>query len=209
MRNSPGIVGAPNTLTNTHFGLFRHGQTDWNINFLLQGVTDIPMNATGIEQVRTASKVISRDDWDIVVTSPLGRARQSAEIIAEQSGFEEILTLDLLIERSFGEAEGLDYDQWKAKYSSLDEIPGGESRTDLIQRSQALLDTIEKSHPGKRILAISHGALIRTLLSISSNNELPRNGERLGNASLNIVSHLDSAWSVTKYDLEPLSPKGP
>ena len=206
MRNSPGIVGAPNTLTNTHFGLFRHGQTDWNINFLLQGVTDIPMNATGIEQVRTASKVISRDDWDIVITSPLGRARQSAEIIAEQSGFEEILTLDLLIERSFGEAEGLDYDQWKAKYSSLDEIPGGESRTDLIQRSQALLDTIEKSHPGKRILAISHGALIRTLLSISSNNELPRNGERLGNASLNIVSHLDSAWSVTKYDLEPLSP---
>jgi broad specificity phosphatase PhoE len=196
-------------LTNTHFGLFRHGQTDWNINFLLQGVTDIPMNATGIEQVRTASKVISRDDWDIVITSPLGRARQTAEIIAEQSGFEEILTLDLLIERSFGEAEGLDYDQWKAKYSSLDEIPGGESRTDLIQRSQALLDTIEKSHPGKRILAISHGALIRTLLSISSNNELPRNGERLGNASLNIVSHLDSAWSVTKYDLEPLSPKGP
>jgi broad specificity phosphatase PhoE len=167
------------------------------------------MNATGIEQVRTASKVISRDDWDIVITSPLGRARQSAEIIAEQSGFEEILTLDLLIERSFGEAEGLDYDQWKAKYSSLDEIPGGESRTDLIQRSQALLDTIEKSHPGKRILAISHGALIRTLLSISSNNELPRNGERLGNASLNIVSHLDSAWSVTKYDLEPLSPRDP
>jgi broad specificity phosphatase PhoE len=209
MRNSPEIVGAPNRLTKTHFGLFRHGQTDWNINFLLQGVTDIPMNATGIEQVRTASKVISRDDWDIVITSPLGRARQSAEIIAEQSGFEEILTLDLLIERSFGEAEGLDYDQWKAKYSSLDEIPGGESRTDLIQRSQALLDTIEKSHPGKRILAISHGALIRTLLSISSNNELPRNGERLGNASLNIVSHLDSAWSVTKYDLEPLSSRDP
>jgi broad specificity phosphatase PhoE len=196
-------------LTETILGLLRHGQTDWNINFLLQGVTDIPMNATGIEQVRTASKVISRDDWDIVITSPLGRARQSAEIIAEQSGFEEILTLDLLIERSFGEAEGLDYDQWKAKYSSLDEIPGGESRTDLIQRSQALLDTIEKSHPGKRILAISHGALIRTLLSISSNNELPRNGERLGNASLNIVSHLDSAWSVTKYDLEPLSPRDP
>jgi broad specificity phosphatase PhoE len=166
------------------------------------------MNATGIEQVKTASRAISRDDWDLVLTSPLGRARETAEIIAEQAGFDEILNMDLLIERSFGEAEGLDYDQWKAKYSSLDEIPGGESRTELIQRSQALLDTIEKSHPGKRILAISHGALIRTLLAISSNNELPRDGERLGNASLNIVSHVESAWSVTKYDLEPLSPKG-
>jgi uncharacterized phosphatase len=194
-------------LTNTHFGLFRHGQTDWNINFLLQGVTDIPMNATGIEQVRTASKAIRRDDWDLVLTSPLGRARETAEIIAEQAGFDQILKMDLLIERSFGEAEGLDYDQWKAKYSSLDEIPGGESRTELIQRSQALLDTIEKNHPGKRILAISHGALIRTLLAISSNNELPRDGERLGNASLNVVSHLEATWSVTKYDLEPLSPK--
>jgi broad specificity phosphatase PhoE len=194
-------------LTNTHFGLFRHGQTDWNINFLLQGVTDIPMNATGIEQVRTASKAIRRDDWDLVLTSPLGRARETAEIIAEQAGFDQILKMDLLIERSFGEAEGLDYDQWKAKYSSLDEIPGGESRTELIQRSQALLDTIEKNHPGKRILAISHGALIRTLIAISSNNELPRDGERLGNASLNVVSHLEATWSVTKYDLEPLSPK--
>jgi broad specificity phosphatase PhoE len=194
-------------LTNTHFGLFRHGQTDWNINFLLQGVTDIPMNATGIEQVRTASKALRRDDWDLVLTSPLGRARETAEIIAEQAGFDQILKMDLLIERSFGEAEGLDYDQWKAKYSSLDEIPGGESRTELIQRSQALLDTIEKNHPGKRILAISHGALIRTLLAISSNNELPRDGERLGNASLNVVSHLEATWSVTKYDLEPLSPK--
>ena len=165
------------------------------------------MNATGIEQVRTASKAIRRDDWDLVLTSPLGRARETAEIIAEQAGFDQILKMDLLIERSFGEAEGLDYDQWKAKYSSLDEIPGGESRTELIQRSQALLDTIEKNHPGKRILAISHGALIRTLLAISSNNELPRDGERLGNASLNVVSHLEATWSVTKYDLEPLSPK--
>jgi broad specificity phosphatase PhoE len=194
-------------LTNTPFGLFRHGQTDWNINFLLQGVTDIPMNATGIEQVRSASKAINRDDWDLVLTSPLGRARETAEILGEHVGFDEIVTLDLLMERSFGEAEGLSYDQWKSRFSSLDEIPGGESRTQLTQRSQLLLDTIAASHPGKRILAISHGALIRTLLAISSNNELPREGERLGNASLNIVSHLESVWSVTKYDLEPLSPK--
>jgi broad specificity phosphatase PhoE len=194
-------------LTNTHFGLFRHGQTDWNINFLLQGVTDIPMNATGIEQVRSASNAINRDDWDLVLTSPLGRARETAEILGEQVGFDEIVTLDLLMERSFGEAEGLSYDQWKSRFSSLDEIPGGESRTQLTQRSQLLLDTIAASYPGKRILAISHGALIRTLLAISSNNELPREGEKLGNASLNIVSHLESVWSVTKYELEPLSRK--
>lgn len=193
-------------MTNTHIGLFRHGQTDWNINFLLQGVTDIPMNETGIQQVMNAAKAINRNDWDLILTSPLGRARETARIISEQVGFDEIQELDLLIERSFGEAEGLAYDQWKAKFSDLDEIPGGESRTQLVDRSRLLLETISGSNPGKRVLAISHGALIRTVLAVSSQDTLPREGERLGNASLNIVSHIESSWAVTKYDLDPLTP---
>lgn len=193
-------------MTNTHIGLFRHGQTDWNINLLLQGVTDIPMNTTGIEQVKTAAKAINRDDWDLIITSPLGRARETAEILGDQLGFDEIGQLDLLIERSFGEAEGMTYEQWKSKFSNLDEIPGGESKSQLIARSSLLLQTFMENHPGKRVLAVSHGALIRTVISISSKNELPRDGERLGNASLNVVSHLDTSWTVTKYDLEPLIP---
>ena len=192
-------------MTNTHIGLFRHGQTDWNINFLLQGVTDIPMNTTGIEQVRSAAKVINKEDWDMILTSPLGRARETAAIIAEELGFTDIQQHDLLIERSFGEAEGLSYEQWKSKYSNLDEIPGGESKSELTVRSQLLLDTLASIYPGKKILAISHGALIRTVLAISSENELPRDGERLGNACLNIVSHQGESWTVTKYDLDPLS----
>jgi uncharacterized phosphatase len=193
-------------LTNTHIGLFRHGQTDWNINFLLQGVTDIPMNETGIEQVKTAARAINRGDWDLILTSPLGRARQTASIIGELVGFEQIHELDLLIERSFGEAEGLAYEQWKSKFSNLDTIPGGESRTELVDRSKLLLETITASYAGKRILAVSHGALIRTVLAVSSKDELPREGERLANASLNILSHRDRAWTVTKYDLDPLTP---
>lgn len=193
-------------MTETHFGLLRHGQTDWNINFLLQGVTDIPMNETGIEQVKLAAQAIRPEDWDVVLTSPLSRARQTAEIIAELVGFPEIIEQELLIERSFGEAEGLSHEQWRAKYSNLDVIPGGESRTQLNERSQLLLDTVSSELSGKRVLAISHGALIRALLATVSNNELPRDGERLGNASLNIVSHFESTWKVLNYSLEPLVP---
>jgi len=193
-------------LTNTHLGLLRHGQTDWNINFLLQGVTDIPMNQTGIEQVKLAAKAIRAEDWDVVLTSPLSRARQTAEIIASQHGYTEIIEQELLIERSFGEAEGLSHEQWRAKYSNLDVIPGGESRTQLAERSRLLLETISQELAGKRVLAISHGALIRTLLAIASNNELPRHGERLGNASLNVVKHSDNSWQVVNYSLEPLVP---
>ncbi len=193
-------------MTNTHLGLLRHGQTDWNINFLLQGVTDIPMNQTGIEQVKLAAQAIRAEDWDVVLTSPLSRARQTAEIIANQHGYTEIIEQELLIERSFGEAEGLSHEQWRAKYSNLDVIPGGESRTQLAERSRLLLETISKELAGKRVLAISHGALIRALITIASNNELPRDGERLGNASLNVVKHSENSWQVVNYSLEPLVP---
>jgi broad specificity phosphatase PhoE len=193
-------------LTETQFGLLRHGQTDWNINFLLQGVTDIPMNETGLAQVKLAAQAIQAKDWDVIVTSPLSRAKQTAEIIAQHVGFAEIVENQLLIERSFGEAEGLSHEQWRAKYANLDEIPGGESRTELAVRSQLLLDHVATEFKGKRVLAVSHGALIRGLLSIASKNQLPRDGERLGNASLNIISHFESSWKVESYSLDPLTP---
>jgi broad specificity phosphatase PhoE len=164
------------------------------------------MNDTGIEQVRLAAQALQASDWDVVLTSPLTRARQTAQIIANHVGFDEILENELLIERSFGEAEGLSHEQWRAKYANLDEIPGGESRTQLAERSQRLLDYVSSEFNGLRVLAISHGALIRGLLAIASNNELPRDGERLGNASLNVVSHSEAAWQVVNYSLEPLRP---
>lgn len=193
-------------MTETQFGLFRHGQTDWNINFLLQGVTDIPMNETGLAQVKLAAQAIEAKDWDVMLTSPLTRAKQTAAIIASHVGFEEIVENELLIERSFGEAEGLSHEQWRARYANLDEIPGGESRTQLAARSQKLLDLVASEFRGQRVLAVSHGALIRGLLSIASKNELPRDGERLGNASLNIISHIESSWKVESYSLDPLTP---
>ena len=116
---------------------------------LLQGVTDVPMNSTGIEQVRTAAKALNGNEWDLILTSPLGRARQTAEIIAEQLGFHEVHQQDLLIERSFGEAEGLAYEEWKSKYSNLDELPGGESKSELLARSKLLLGHIRGYASGK------------------------------------------------------------
>jgi broad specificity phosphatase PhoE len=164
------------------------------------------MNQTGIEQVRLAASAIRRQDWDIVLTSPLGRARQTAEILLEEVGFDSMVEEQLLIERSFGEAEGLSHEQWREKYSNLDEIPGGESRTELAARSQLLLDSVARRFAGKRVLAVSHGALIRTLIAIASQNQLPREGERLGNASLNIMGHEQDNWRVIDYRLEPLVP---
>lgn len=190
-------------MSETVLGLFRHGQTDWNIDLRLQGTADIPMNQTGIEQVSRAAEVIAKTSWDLILSSPLGRAKQSAEIISKQLGVQEVETHDLLLERAFGIGEGMLYEEWNSKYSHLDEIPGAESTQLITERSQRLLDYVEQNFPGKRVMAVSHGALIRFVLQVVTSGEVPPKGERLDNASLHVVRKLDT-WSLDAWSPRPL-----
>lgn len=188
-------------MTKTIIGLFRHGQTDWNIEFLLQGMTDIPLNDHGIEQVELAASLIRAADWDAVLTSPLGRAVETAKILSNRAGLPEASVEDLLLERSFGVAEGLTHTQWREKYADHGLEPeGAETLKELESRSRLLLDKLAREHSGKRVLAVSHGALIRTLIRLVSNGEFPREGERFGNASMSLLEHSHGKWSVKRYD---------
>lgn len=184
----------------TVLGLLRHGQTDWNIDFRLQGVTDIPLNETGIAQARDAAAAINPEDWDLVLSSPLSRAKDTAKIVSELNGLLPTEVEPLLIERSFGEAEGLMYQEWKERYADTNAVPGGESLPDLESRAHLLLDFLAEKYSGRKVLAVSHGALIRILLRIISDGEFPRDGERLGNACLSTFSHEDGSWRIDSYE---------
>lgn len=191
----------------THLGLLRHGQTDWNIYFRLQGVTDIPLNETGLAQAEAASKRISRSEWDVILTSPLSRARVTAEIVAVGAGFslDELIVEPLLLERSFGKAEGMLHSDWKANYSDMP-IEGAETREELAARTLVLLEKLASDFAGKRVLAVSHGALIREVLDYVSGGALPPQGERISNACLNRFEHRKAfGWSVIEYSPHPLA----
>jgi uncharacterized phosphatase len=190
-------------LTETLLGLLRHGQTDWNIDLRLQGSTDIPLNDTGRAQALQAASVLNREDWDVIIASPLSRAKDTADIVAKELGMNVVIVPEL-IERSFGVAEGLDHASWRKMYESHAVIEGLESLEDLRARTILLLDLIANDYAGKRVLAVSHGAFIRKVLTIISNGELPREGERLSNASLNKFMHSDNAWTVAEYRPESL-----
>lgn len=187
-------------MTKTVIGLLRHGQTDWNIDFRLQGVSDIPLNETGLAQARLAGSKLRREDWDLILTSPLSRASDTAAIVAEAIGLETIGLEPLLLERSFGEAEGLLYEEWRERYRDTDLVPGVETVSALEERSHLLLATLAKTYPGQRVLTVSHGALIRKLIEIASDGKFPRPGERFQNASLSRLEHSAVfGWTVADY----------
>jgi uncharacterized phosphatase len=190
-------------LTETILGLLRHGQTDWNIDLRLQGSTDIPLNEAGRNQARLAASVLNREDWDVIIASPLSRAKDTADIVALELGM-NVVVVPELIERSFGVAEGLDHASWRKLYESHQHIEGLESLEDLRTRTVQLLDLIANEYSGQRVLAVSHGAFIRKVLTIVTNSELPREGERLSNASLNKFMHADGHWTITDYRPESL-----
>ncbi len=188
-------------MTNSTLGLLRHGQTDWNIDLRLQGTTDIPMNQVGIAQVQAAAAQLTRD-WDVLLSSPLGRARQTAELVAEQIGIQQIAIEPLLLERAFGIGEGLTYAEWGEKFAKLDDIPGAESRSSVEARARELLSHIEQNYAGAKVLAVSHGALIRFVLSEVTAGAIPPAGERLQNASLHILHHRES-WQLEAWQPHP------
>lgn len=192
-------------MAKTVVGLLRHGQTDWNIDFRLQGVTDVALNETGIEQARLAASALNLNDWDFIASSPLSRARDTADIVASRLNIPEVAVLPLLLERSFGEVEGMLYEDWKANYP--DGIaPGGETEEQLHARTLLLLDELLETYRGTRVLAISHGALIRKVVNLLSQGEFPLVNQRIANASLSIIVHEDSSWRLESYQPQALKP---
>jgi uncharacterized phosphatase len=191
-------------MTKTTIGLLRHGQTDWNVEFRLQGTADIPLNDVGVAQAHQAASVLNRADWDVLLTSPLSRAVDTAQIVADTLGFESIEIEDLLLERAFGEAEGMLHEQWQEKYGHHTPAPGSESLEELATRGWLLLERLVLLHPGKRVLAVSHGAMIRKLLGLLSDGAIPPAGDRFQNLSLSIVSFDETEWRVEHYDPKTL-----
>ena len=145
--------------------LVRHGQTDWNVQMMAQGQTDIPLNQTGIEQAEALRDRVRDYDFDICYCSPLVRAVKTAEIVVD--GRCKVVKDKLLVERSFGKYEGTTpTDDW-LKYWRLDyhdDEMGMEPLTAVFERSREFFEKIKKNHPADaKILVVGHGGMLKTL----------------------------------------------
>lgn len=154
--------------------LVRHGETDWNRVERFRGQFDIPLNSKGIEQAeRNAQKVGKHWRPAAVYSSPLSRALQTAERIAEACGL-VVKTETGLTDIDYGDWQGLTPDAAKEKWPKLVEkwfrfpgtvqIPNGNTLTEVQDRALTTLSVLAEQHEGQNIVLLSHTVVIRAIL---------------------------------------------
>jgi broad specificity phosphatase PhoE len=176
--------------------LMRHGETPWNREGRVMGRNPVELSESGRAQVEAAAALAHSLKLDLIVTSPLIRARQTAEIIAGRVGGLEITEDPAIAEVSYGRWEGMTYhelidDPHYAVYreSPVDyPTPGGETIPHVQARGVAAIHRAVEANPGRRILFVSHGDIIRTVLCYFLGLELKFfNRVRVDNAALSAI----------------------
>jgi probable phosphoglycerate mutase len=151
----------------TIIGIVRHGVTDWNQQGRAQGQRDVPLNAEGIRQAELLGARLAEEAWDYIYTSDLSRARATAERIAAALKMQVSGTDLRLREKTHGRLDGTTVDErialWGEDWKELDHHE--ESDHLILERSLDFLQEIIVRHPDSRVLIVSHGAWIRTLLA--------------------------------------------
>ncbi|MEV0821076.1 bifunctional RNase H/acid phosphatase [Nonomuraea rubra] len=169
-----GTGWAPPTRVATSLLLLRHGETELSLERRFSGLGDAELTANGLAQASAAAARLSRDPYrlDVVVTSPLKRARQTAQAVAEQAGV-EVEVLEELREADFGAWEGHTFTEvqrrWPAELAAWladPDVapPGGESFAETARRVQAARERLVERYEGKTVLAVSHVTPIKLLL---------------------------------------------
>ena len=148
----------------TRFFLVRHGETDWNKVRRIQGVSDIPLNDTGRDQAHAVAEILAAHSFDVIVSSPLSRARDTASIIAKRLGMPGPEIVDGLIERNYGDAEGSNGQDLDHLYPPGTEIPGREPREAVTARALQALRELADQHPDSDVIAVAHGGVIRSVV---------------------------------------------
>lgn len=142
----------------------RHGQTVWNAQNRVCGITDVELTEKGIEQAEKLANIVP-DNIDVIITSPLRRAVETSKIVAVKNNIPMYIE-ELLIEQNYGIYEGVDRKDPRFlnnKRNFAYRYPNGESMMQVAYRIYGFIDKIKKEYQGKNVLLISHGGVCRII----------------------------------------------
>ena len=155
--------------------LTRHGKTLWNLEKRLQGTSNSELTEEGVEQAKALRDRIEELDIDVIYTSPIKRAYETAQILRGGKNI-NIIAEDGLKEINFGEYEGRTEEELlsigrgheisKIFSGEMDvRAPDGETLRELYNRISKVLDDILEIEKGKNILIVTHGATLKAIVS--------------------------------------------
>ena len=144
----------------------RHGQTQWNAeNKVCGGKIDIPLSAIGEQQAQELAQEAVKHPIDVIISSTMIRAKQTAQAVADAMGL-EVVTDARLVEQDYGIYDGEDRKDpgfLANKKHFAYRYPGGESMLQLAHRLYSFLDEIRLTYAGKNVLLVCHGGVARSL----------------------------------------------
>jgi broad specificity phosphatase PhoE len=154
----------------TRVYLARHGESDWNVENRFQGRIDRPLTRLGRQQAATLAGALADTPVDAIYTSPLRRARETAEIVAARRGLEPVAVADLQ-EIDVGGWAGLSRGEVESRFPEAfsrwvgggDGWEDGESYPQMAARVLRAVRRIAADHPDGRVLVVSHGGPIRAV----------------------------------------------
>jgi len=186
----------------------RHGQAKNNIERILTGRTpNIPLTEKGIEQAEKTAKFLEQMNISAIYSSPIERAKHTAEIVAKHNSL-DVITDDRLIELDMGKFTGVPYDEiftshgnvFMKFYNGELEIAhnGVETFTEVKKRVLSIVDHVVEKHPDQNVVLVTHmdpiKAMLATVVDLSPTNlfELI-----IANASLNIFREYNRKFSIS------------
>ncbi len=150
----------------------RHGETDWNRQQRFQGQIDVPLNATGHQQAQRLAAALAGERFDLLISSDLQRARETAHPLERQHA-KEAVAQAALREQSFGVLEGMDVPTIKSRHPQLwaqwlrhdadYALPDGESTRQFHARVLAAVRELAAAHGDRTLLLVTHGGVLDML----------------------------------------------
>jgi probable phosphoglycerate mutase len=193
----------------TRVYVVRHGETEWNSLGRQQGHLDSPLTEQGIRQAHLLAKALAKKKIDILYSSDMGRAVQTAEIIADMLSL-PVHTDSRLRERNLGILQGLTKVEFEERYPEAARLfdtrdpdyvlPGGESLRQSFDRCVDCAQRIAGENAGRNVLLVAHGGVLRGFFHKAT--DAPIAGPRrysLFNASLNAFRISEDRWSLDTW----------
>ncbi len=139
--------------------LTRHGESEGNVKRILAGVND-PLTAKGKEQAERLSGRLNDEGIDVIFSSPLTRAKQTAQIIAKNHPKAEFIVVDELKEMNLGSYANKSFDEvdWDLMPDDV------ENKASLYGRAKVIVEKVLEKYPGSTVLFVSHNAINKAII---------------------------------------------